>query len=1029
MAKKFLFLIASFVFVSNFSAIASGPNCTSGVRFGLRALSFSESARTEAARDNMPLVEEIIEVQPYFTEPAGAGARWSYFLSMPDEEYADFMATMMGDVDEIYMGVLEDMGAVEEFRKRYEAGVIAITGTPQGYKYNEKFGVVRDVRKEVSDLFKALRIQEDSEEDFRSANNFLQKIGRATSDDFDSAESFRTYVEENLRSAKVEHGNLEGVNWERLKDSSRKIIPWARFHANLKVFERDFIARFRQHGLTVDLETFQGAASRFGITGKGLAAAQKAAISGQGLNEQLYMAATSVDYNRFLSEIFWRLLTECKLRAEHFAGRQEYDEFTFFLFRYKNSRGEIVMPEESAASAARETQVLLNERYNVTGGNMLPMAVLELYGVPHPVVHWSADRDKFITRINDPLTHTLITARNLLTHGIKNGKCLRLAMLLHDISKKKVGLRLRGHYAVSARMVEGALNEWGLSECLSAEEKALVRLLVDTHAEFHSIKRGRSERSPLDIAGRLSPQRGEGYEILEGCISPETLLRMHRRITYADIVSIPGVVRQNIQPGQLNTAALLRQTNVDLIEGVLRVAHKRVITELLVQEADAALAGQPPSVCVAPIVEWLRGMNNPARRTFFRKTAGILSDMNISFSEIEDFILNNRLDSVLGENISAFVEPPVRSDVREFLRRAFERFVHSREDALPAMTLPDGSVFGVRPANEFYTCTENLVDRFAIGQKEMAFTDQLNANLKNAVESVLRGYFGPGITAVSVGSSQRETFVLGSGVADADFDFQVAIDKTTPWPDQQTLSVVIPKKIQQAVSGVREAGILSREYRLDRYYRLQTNFYEVRRIPDTYFVRVMCNNKPLVDVVITKNPDKGAVLYNEAFSRQLAMQHPDHVEDILRNIRMFRYFMRRVLKIDKGKPGSLGRADVIEQLVMQNGGTFTGAMEYVYEVSFNGGKRLMDFDTEIKPNLHLDSIVNPGGNLMYAVTKDEWVKLAQAAQNFDARRAQNTTWTLENLAGSPVIRIGGSLKASGGASRATAAARAIEASI
>ncbi len=90
---------------------------------------------------------------------------------------------------------------------------------------------------------------------------------------------------------------------------------------------------------------------------------------------------------------------------------------------------------------------------------------------------------------------------------------------------------------------------------------------------------------------------------------------------------------------------------------------------------------------------------------------------------------------------------------------------------------------------------------------------------------------------------------------------------------------------------------------------------------------------------------------------------------------------------------------------------------------------LKDFDSEIKPYLRLESIVDQGGNLMHAVTKEEWEVLARTAQNFVARRQQNTTWTLENLAGSPAIRVGGGLRVSGGASRAKAAAQALEASI
>ncbi len=923
MNKKLLTLILIIVLASNIPAMASGSNSTPGVGCGLRALSFSESARNGTPRS---------EAQMYFSEPTSAAVRWSDLLSMPDEDFVDAMVAISGDVEEIYMSVLEDTGTVAEFKKRYEDGVIAITGAPQGYKYNEKFGVIRDVRREISDLFKALGMQEDSEEDFKKANNFLRNIGGATNDDFDSDESFRAYVEESLRYTEVKHGDLEGVNWEWLKDISRKIIPRARFYVNLRMFERGFIAHFKQQGLSLDLGTFKEVSSKFGMVGRGLTEAQQAATSAEGLHEQLYLAASSVDYKRFLSEVFWRLLTNCKLRPEHFASEEEYDAFIHFLFRYKYSRGEIIIPEESVRPAAQEVQKRLNERYNVSGGNILPLSILELYGVPHPVVHWSADRDKFITRINDPLTHTLLATRNLLTHGFKNKKCLRLAILLHDISKKKVGLRLRGHYAVSAEMVDGALEEWGLSPYLSREEKALIRLLVDTHAEFHSIRQGRAERSPLDIAKRLSPQRGEGYEILESCIAPETLLRMHRRITYADIISIPGVVRQNIKPGQLDTAALLRQANVDLIGGVLRTAHKRVITELLVEEADAALSGQPPSPCIAPIVDWLSKMDQRARRNFFRKTAGVLSDMNISFSEIEDFILNNRLDSVLGEAINVFVEPTARASVREFLHRAFERFVNSMEEALPAAALEDGSIFGVRPANEFYSCMENLVDKFAIGQDDMAFMDGLNAKLKDAVEGALREYFGPGVSAVSVGSSQRETFVLGGGVADVDFDFQVTVDKAAPWPDQQALANVIPKKVMQAIGSVREAEIFSMEHREDRYYRLKALFYEIRERPDTYLIKITCNEKSFVDVVITKNPDRGAVLYNEAFSRQLADMYPDYVEYCLANIRMFKYFIRRVLKIDRGRLGSLGRADVIEQLVMQNGGTFAGVMEYVYGV-------------------------------------------------------------------------------------------------
>jgi hypothetical protein len=1028
-SSKFIILSSTFILFCQ-QVVWGFPAKT----FCLRSLSLEESSRqvNGLPADAGGIASATGRAYAYQTK--SAPYLWMRLFSLEDNEFHHEMSYLHAEVTNIYTRLISSNRVIRRrFKKRYEAGSIALPEhqAMRALKYNSKFGITRDIRKDVAKLLKELGLEEGSQK----TNGVLRQIYLEGPDAFKTQETFSEFYRRVSRflntdplKTEDEVGNIKRM--ETLWKQCRLVCPWLRTYMRLKAYERNFVQWFERHRISLDAETFQGSAS--GPKGANLSdilwlksmglkfreLRDMVTRAGRGINKADYKKITDRDdYESFLREAFWILLYNCRLTEKYFKNQQAYSKFISFLFDEKLRTGEInevyysdISAEEAREDAAlrkkrdqdigvmrgqlaAEAQRQLNKQYGVEEGYVLPLGILQLRGLPHPEFHLERDNDKFVTRVIDPLDHTLTAASIVATQKSKNGKCIRLAVLLHDIGK---GWKGRDHPLVSASRLDEIFEEdWQLGMILSKEEVAFIRLLVENHDVFHSIKMRKPRAEPQRIAALLSPRR-EGYELLGPYLEAATIRNAERKVAMADMRSIPSIRLQGVDE---RTAAKEK-----LIDGVLRNANSTIINQLLLSYYDNR------EWWLAPLLRWLedKGKDGNFRKEFLKSVAWELTDTNMSYAEFEETVLTN-LGLAIPEN--------ERDDnIKEFLHRAYRRYVIPMERRLPVakgIQQPEGG--------GFHNALTQMVGTYRIADADMQFIQGLGKDLENAIGLGVRRVFGFDVNCrvSAIGSSQRGTFVVkerGPGkrkITRLDFDYSV-------WLDIRTEDFIkmggTDNRAPHVILNYIPPGIIGKLQRFAMMYRGQSRAelsykhpVATEGLPGAYLYTIVCNgNIPLVHMLISTQENTGAIQYNKAFSEQLAaLSSEQDRQRYLRNIRLLRDFIRNYLRIPSAR-GCLYRADVIEQLIMQTGG-FEEAMEFVYEGSFvreakgEEVKESLRSFKEAKANLWLPSVVYDRGNLLHNLNEEEWKTLAFAAQRLMMWRREDLRWTLENLSRQPTL--------------------------
>ena len=973
----------------------------------LRPLSFNESVNHDeaivAGENNSIRSQKTYSAQEF----------WAYALHLSDERYEALIVEMQSDATEAYLNVLTDMGFVDKFKARYESGSIAAADTPEGYKYHPKFGVFRDIRKDVAEILDLLGVSGCGDERAEALMNQMYYFDSEAAADL---VSFRIMVVRALENVGIKLVDTGDIGWVNLHVKCRRVRTWLPFYLTCKGRERAF-KKSCKAGLRLDEESFKGLKAK-GLFGANAEQLKAAAASPEGITPSLYGEDAFHNYDTFLSEAFWFLLVNCKLREWHFGSEEAYNEFIGELFRYKYEKGEITCWRETGKHekegtyfgqteaeiaalrrrAAEEVLSRINGEYGIASGNLFPVEFLELYGVPHPVQHWSADGDRYINRVYDPLQHTFRAASTLRTAGFRNIECLRLAILLHDVSKARLGLRLGKHWDASEEMIDEVMEGWQIGDLFSEEQLTLVKLLAGTHAEFHNIRMGRANSPPLSIAKRLSVNR-PGYEILTPYIAPESVLWMHAEIVRADITTIPSVARHGVKAGQLNEDTMVSEHKKTVIEDTLRKSFQRVVTEILMEECKAALGNPLYKGCLEPILDWLRGSpdeprTRSERMVLFRKVAGLLSDKAVSPSYLKDCVVNNKMDRILGD----FFNCPIGSDddkesMARFLDLAYNRFVLPREDRLAsgkAAVVPGPVV------SDFDRCLSDYRLLFNMHEDVIKGVSLLDSNLRASCESLLRKHVSGDIVVSTVGSAERSTFVGLPGYADAELDFVIKIPANMPLDDTDIRSR-IPRLIRENLKVNRPLLAYLTRYMNADSRDISEGGGLPRVLPDPICISIKIRNRPFLNFYITRQSDSGARTYNASFDQELRKKAPLERRDCLAGIRMFRYFVRKVLDIRAVRGGSLGRADVLECIALRHGGDFEKIIDWAYNISFDADGRLKDF-SDIKPYIYVKGLMDEG-NLLEKTSEEEWMRLARSAERFKKIREQGISWTLEQIGG------------------------------
>jgi len=946
----------------------------------------------------------LIEGKRQLTKGHAASAVWGNWLAISDNEFLARMGQLRRDVDGVYFGVLNDMGFVDRFRQRYEAGSLAIRSQPSGYVYHPKLGAARDIRAAVNVVLKSVGLDDPAE-----ARTFLQDLQAAKAGTVQNPAEFHFLVQSSLQALGKDSLGIDESEWATLASNCGKIRPWLDLHLGLTSYEQGFVEGHQGKGLSLDTTTYTQAAVKLGL----MATSQtkrmtQAMTSDVGLSKELYEEVTGRDYNQFLRTVFWVLVFDCKLGRQHFEDEAGYKKFISSLFAEKFSRGEInevYFGEDEAGIAqtrtaiATEVQKRLNKRYGVSIGNVLPLDILEMYGVPHPVIHWFADRDTYITHVYDPLYHSLTAAGRVATHRFKNRKCLRLAMLLHDVSKARLGMNLEGHPEKSAEMVDEVLEDWGLAPELTDEEKTLIKILVKTHADFHSVRPDIPRKDPLQIAERFKPPAN-----LAPYVDQMTLLCMHRRIIGADVTSIPGVVRQGIAPGQLNSVALEENIRASVIPGHLRRSHSRVFSQILRSEF------QRDETWMKPVHEWLGGKGTSFRAGFFQRLGWELADLSVDPAALQERILGNAANEI---------GPEQEANCIAFLDAAFHRFAEFQERVLPSVPAQVGASHA-EPLGPFNESLTYIASQYGLPEPDRVFIESLSQQVTTAVEAVVQEEIAPSCSAVPVGSTQRATFIVRNRSyrvpTDVDFDCRVLVPEDVDLPNLSEIEMRVAKKIRDRLLNMGELYMFLIRYKAQRRVTLDFKVAQPPGQPDTYLIRIVYNNVGfVVDVAISKALAIQEVGYNSKLRTQLDSMPLGLGGEYRMNVRLTKDFIRRHLGIKKGPTGCLAKGHVIEQLVMQTGrclegdwlrvvepGSFEKVMEFMYAHSFTAEGRLRDFDT-VKHELWIKDITGTDRNILADLTEDEWRALALASRRFNTFKQRDTHWSLPSLAGKPTI--------------------------
>lgn len=833
---------------------------------------------------------------------------------------------------------------------------------------------IRDLAKEVDEVFLEVLLEE--KRDF--IKRFSQRYEAAT-----------------LAVAQTGYAREKGVSYSAKIGIMEKGLSQA-----LKTVEADFKQRYQGKTPPLDISIMEKLPTTCMPWSLKHNRELLKAIGG-GIDKAFFerLAGEGYDYNQFLAEIFWVLLSECRLKKGHFENEEAYNRFIALLFKYKFGRGEINEIYFDAAGdekqqVALEVQRRLNSRFGLTEGNALPVHLLELFGKAHPPQHWSTESSGRVDRIYDPFHHTFNAASGLITVRFKNRKSLRLAVLLHDISKGTMKITYRGHPEKSAEMVKATLEEWGLK--ISEEERGLVELLVRTHADLGSIRSDIPELGPAEIVARLKPPPA-----LARFIDHATLIKMHRRIYVADVTSIPGFIRKHIKPGTMNESTLQTAFLATIAE--IEKKHSDVIKYLLSAEY------QNDAEWMKPVSDWCRVRNIPLD-FFFAQLSNWFADLNLEYDPFEENAIK------LAANIGIF-DPNDDAAVAafiNFLEEAFTRFVDTRETALPPAVINEsGPSIPAQPAH-FEESLREATEEYGIGGDVENRVQGLRQALMGIIDGVIKERLGE-CEVVAIGSHVRQTY----NPEQMDFDFDVLThDKKASEFDIE----YIGSRIYNELIKCRELSSFIKDFRRRRGLKTDQSleyriFPQIRGLSGTHLISVSIANRPIVEVMVSQNPEieiKGKV-YNEAFNGQLKALDARQKERYFRNVRLAKDFIRNYLKRSP-RMGCLGKGFIIEQLVMQSGrcgenwlevlepGSFQQALEFIYQQSFDGEGYMRNFE-EVKGSLRVWDIahmkLDPALriNLLDGITKEEWEMLAKAARRFKNFEKRNIHWNLFMLAG------------------------------